>query len=137
MIVAFFRELFHFNGEYVAQISWFSIAAGKTRGGHYHLSTRETFIVLEGEVDLIQARPPLLSQTEQPKWSHRHLIQSEIATDIGPLIHAFYSHHGAKVLALSDRHFNPNNSDTYQNMSGLLEYIDYKIRTNYIDGIQR
>ncbi len=125
----FFQELYHFNGNPYAQVSWFSIAPGQLRGGHYHKKTSELFIVLEGEVQVLQHVLDITPTFEwSMRWTHTLLKQSQVFKVAPPLRHAFYSAEGAKVLAFSTHHFNPNESDTYSCAKGLKEYVEQTLK---------
>lgn len=105
----FFQELWHVNAdESVAQVSWFSIAPNTWRGCHYHLETVETFILLDGECYFLE-------QGHSISGAHIvHMDQPSIAVKSHILrTHGFFSRTGAKVLVLSNRHFNKNDTDTF------------------------
>ena len=117
----FFQELYHFNTDdwQPAQISWFSIEPGNTRGHHFHNKTQEMFIVLEGEVVYISGRVDSITD-------FRTLMAGEMVKTEPYDHHAFYSSRGAKILALSSRHFNVNDPDTFPSnatKSALKSYL--------------
>lgn len=108
----FFQELLRVNDdEDIKQISWFSIEPGQIRGGHFHHTFAEIFIVLEGEVTYLESHSR--HSNGEPEWDGRSLRQGALARSVPWLPHAFFSTVGAKVLVLADRHFNCNDPDTY------------------------
>jgi dTDP-4-dehydrorhamnose 3,5-epimerase-like enzyme len=108
----YFQELFRVSecGHEVRQVSRFKINPGQTRGGHYHTSTYETFIVLDGECvvhvyDINQEFP--FSQ---------HLGEGECLTMQPFSHHTFYSKDGCVLLVASNKEFDPKSTDTFPDL---------------------
>ncbi len=108
----FFQELLRedlgdFKDFDVKQISWFSIEPGKERGGHYHKKQIEKFIVLDG---LVTVR----IEDAGGRIFHHHLLSSGMLIEMTPYYkHTFMSEKGAKMLVLTNRLFDPDDTDTY------------------------
>ena len=91
------------------QVSWFTINPGKSRGNHYHKSTIEKFILLEGEckITITSALDPNNSMEFTLEQSGESFFAETY------MIHTFYSETGCKILVLSNKEFDPDKPDTY------------------------
>jgi dTDP-4-dehydrorhamnose 3,5-epimerase len=109
----FFQELLRedledFKDFAVKQVSWFSIEPGQERGGHYHKNQIEKFVVLEGTVT-VRVEDVVLG-----KVFHHHHLSDGMLIEMTPYFkHTFMSEKGAKILVLTNRLFNPDDTDTY------------------------
>jgi UDP-2-acetamido-2,6-beta-L-arabino-hexul-4-ose reductase len=111
----FFQELLRrdnlgYSLDKVAQIGWFGVEPGLARGGHWHKTLTEIFVLLEGTVTAtLETRDGIKS---------RFLMSNSNFADV--LIVPPQTKHmfeggtqGAKMLVLSDRLFDAENPDTF------------------------
>lgn len=91
------------------QVSWFTINAGKTRGNHYHKTTIEKFILLEGECKITLTS--VFNPHNKLEFTLEESGESFFADTY--MIHTFYSEQGCKILVLSNKEFDLKNPDTY------------------------
>lgn len=89
------------------QISYLTINPNYFRGHHYHLHTREAFILLEGDCNII------LMNANKNKGIEIHLKPFECFEIGKEEEHTLISKKGAKLLVLSSKEFNPNDPDTF------------------------
>lgn len=96
------------------QISYLTINKGCFRGNHYHDVTVESFILLEGDCEIVLSWSRQNEQDSECFDGQQRQLKLFDKFDV-PLgfQHTLFSAKGAKLLILSSKEFDPANPDTF------------------------
>ena len=96
----------------IKQVSLCKINPGFTRGKHWHKETTEMYIVLEGE--MIYRWSLVQNDGNRSKMLEKKITKGN-SVFVNPLTyHEVFSQDGATFFILSNKEFDPQNTDTYK-----------------------
>jgi len=97
------------------QISYLTINKGCFRGNHYHNETIESFILLEGDCEIVLSWSRESDENDETCFDEQQRtlkLYDKFDIPLG-FQHTLFSAQGAKLLILSSKEFDPANPDVF------------------------